>query len=92
VLTVALVLLAVPLAVEVRQVSASPTHLPVPPEKTIPNGPMGDAIRYGRKVFTQTQIYAAPYVDSGLNCSSCHLDAGTKAYAAPLVGLWRVFP
>src|SRR5262249_481664 len=39
-----------------------------------------------------TQIYAKGYVGNGLNCSSCHLDAGRRAYAAPWVGLWGVFP
>src|SRR5262249_41793478 len=75
-----------------QQATVRPTHLRVPNERTIPDGPMGDAVRYGKKVFTQTQSYAAPYIGNGLNCTSCHLDAGTKAYAIPLVGLWGVFP
>jgi thiosulfate dehydrogenase len=43
-------------------------------------------------VLTETQIYAKAYVGNGLSCSSCHLEAGQKAYAAPWVGLWGVFP
>ena len=66
--------------------------LRAPGESTIPEGPVGAAIRYGKKVLTKTQIYATAYVGSGLNCSSCHLDAGRKAYASPWVGLWGVFP
>jgi thiosulfate dehydrogenase len=67
-----------------------PLH--APDEKTIPRGPVGAAIRYGKQVLTETQIYAKAYVGNGLNCSSCHLDAGRKAYASPWVGVWGVFP
>jgi thiosulfate dehydrogenase len=67
-----------------------PMHAPA--EETIPGGPIGDAIRYGMKVVTGTRTYARAYVGNGLNCSSCHLDAGRKAYASPWVGVWGVFP
>src|SRR5262249_50798026 len=66
--------------------------LQAPDESTIPEGPMGTAVRYGKKVLTETQTYARAYVGNGLNCSSCHLDAGRRAYASPWVGLWGVFP
>src|SRR5262249_7963471 len=48
--------------------------------------------RYGKKVLTETQRYAPAYVGNGLNCSSCHLDAGRKAWASPWVGIWGAFP
>jgi thiosulfate dehydrogenase len=67
-----------------------PLHVPL--ESTIPSGPVGEAIRYGKKVLTETRTYAKAYVGTGLNCSSCHLDAGRKAYASPWAGLWGVFP
>jgi len=67
-----------------------PLH--APDERTIPEGPVGDAIRYGKKVLTETQRYALAYVGNGLNCSSCHLDAGRKGWASPWVGIWGVFP
>ena len=66
--------------------------LRAPDEKTIPNGPLGAAIRYGKKVLTETRTYAKGYVANGLNCSSCHLEAGRKAYASPWVGVWGAFP
>ena len=67
-----------------------PLH--VPDESTIPAGPVGTAVRYGKKVLTDTQTYARDYVGNGLNCSSCHLDAGRRAYSSPWVGLWGMFP
>jgi thiosulfate dehydrogenase len=63
-----------------------------PDDSTIPSGPMGDAIRYGQQVLTQTQIYAKPHVGNGLNCTSCHLNGGKTAFASPWVGIWGVFP
>ena len=63
-----------------------------PAESTIPAGPMGDAIRHGQKVLTQSQVYAKRYVGNGLNCTSCHLNGGTTADASPWVGIWGVFP
>ena len=66
--------------------------LRAPDERTIPEGPVGSAVRYGKKVLTETQTYARAYVGNGLNCSSCHLDAGRKVFASPWVGLWGMFP
>jgi len=91
-LALVLALLAAPLGARAQQAAQPPPRLRFPDEKTIPQGPMGEAIRYGKKVLTETQLYAGEYVGNGLNCSSCHLNAGTKAYSAPWVGLWGVFP
>lgn len=63
-----------------------------PQLSTIPTGPLGDAIRFGHKVVTQTQTVAKEYVGNGLNCTSCHLSGGTAGNAAPWVGIWGVFP
>src|SRR5262249_61581111 len=67
-----------------------PLH--APDENTIPEGPLGVAVRDGKQGLTETQTYARAYVGNGLNCSSCHLDAGRRAYASPWVGLWGMFP
>src|SRR5262245_48465361 len=71
-----------PLGIEAQQAGKHPPHLRSPQEGSIPGGPLGEAVRYGKKVL-QTQVYASAYVGNGLNCSSCHLDAATQAYAAP---------
>ena len=64
----------------------------VPAETSIPGGPLGDSIKLGRDVVLNTQVNAKNYVGNGLNCTSCHLNGGTVAGAAPFVGLWGVFP
>jgi len=89
---VALVLLAAPLRADAQPAGQHSPRLRVPDERTIPAGPLGEGVRYGKEIVTHTQRYAREYGGNGLNCSSCHLDAGTKAHAAPLVGLWGVFP
>jgi thiosulfate dehydrogenase len=66
--------------------------LSAPDAATIPSGPLGENIRFGEKVFSDTQGNAKGYVGNGLNCTSCHLDGGKTPYASPLVGIWGVFP
>src|SRR5437588_9088598 len=77
-------------------VSAAHAGEPValsPPAKTaVPSGPLGDSIRYGQSLVTNTRALVTPFVGNGLNCTNCHLDAGRVAYAAPFAGLWGVFP
>jgi thiosulfate dehydrogenase len=63
-----------------------------PSQDTIPKGPLGESIRLGRLIFTQTPKYASAYVGNQLSCSHCHLSAGTAALAAPMVGLPGLFP
>jgi len=72
--------------------AVKPVPLSPPNPATIPSGPLGDAIRYGLQVVTQTQGTVKGNVGNALNCASCHLDAGRTAYAAPLVGLTGMFP
>ena len=66
--------------------------LRAPPPTSIPAGPLGDAVRLGQSIFNATEGNAKAYVGNGLACTSCHLNGGTVAYAAPMVGLWGVFP
>lgn len=69
---------------------AVPLSPPAP--NAIPTGPLGDAIRRGQQIITDTQSTVKEYVGNGLECVNCHLDAGRTAYAAPLAGLTGMFP
>jgi len=74
-------------------VAAEPAvPLRVPTAASIPSGPLGVDVRRGEALFNTTQATAKAYVGNGLQCTSCHLQGGTVAYAAPMVGLWGVFP
>lgn len=71
---------------------SSAVPMSVPDEASIPKGPMGDAIRRGKELLTDTHKQLPRNVGNGLNCTSCHLNAGTTAYASPWVGLSGAFP
>src|SRR4030095_831283 len=79
-------------AIGVAHAADPPVPFRVPPETSCPPGPCGDAVRLGQSIFNARQANVKTYVGNGLACTSCHLDGGTVAYAAPLVGLWGVFP
>lgn len=66
--------------------------LVAPDPATIPDGPMGDAIRRGQTLVTRTREELPDHVGNGLHCSSCHLGGGTVANAGPWVGITGVFP
>src|SRR4030095_3048939 len=78
-------------AIGVAHAANPPVPWRVPPATSIPAGPLGDAVRLGQSIFNATQANVKTYVGNGLACTSCHLERGTGAYGAPLVGLWGVF-
>lgn len=84
----ALVVVATPSA----GAAGAPVPLAPPAASAMPSGPLGDAVRLGLRLMTDTQTAAKGYVGNGLTCVNCHLDAGRAANAAPLVGLTGLFP
>lgn len=63
-----------------------------PPASAIPEGPLGDSIRRGEALFTQTGVHAREFVGSGLTCSNCHLDGGRDPNSAPMWAAAAMFP
>ncbi len=54
-------------------------------------------IKYGYDIITNTPNHLGPNssnpkAGNNLSCTNCHLDAGTKAFAAPYVGITKRFP
>ena len=72
--------------------AAVPVPFNVPDEINMPSGPEGAAIDLGKALITETKKRLPNNVGNGLNCSNCHLGAGTVAFAGPFVGLQGVFP
>jgi thiosulfate dehydrogenase len=64
----------------------------VPEVASIPDGAAGDAIRRGRALLVDTRRQLPDHVGNGLNCTNCHLNAGTVPFASPLMGLIGAFP
>jgi thiosulfate dehydrogenase len=88
-LTVAVVAAAAVVAVQAAEpaVKFSP-----PAESAIPSGELGDLVRRGQAIFTDTKKNAGDYVGNDLKCSNCHLDAGRAANAAPMWGAYVAYP
>jgi thiosulfate dehydrogenase len=72
--------------------AAAPVPFMVPDEINMPSGPEGAAINLGKTLITDTKKRLPNHVGNGLNCTNCHLGAGTVALAGPFIGLWAVFP
>jgi thiosulfate dehydrogenase len=64
----------------------------LPADPDIPPGPEGVSIRRGRAILAHTRDSMPAYVGNALNCTSCHLDFGTRPFAAPWVGVYGRFP
>lgn len=72
----------------------------VPADFQIPNfedSPEGKLAAYGYDLITQTYALLGPgsklaVSGNSLSCTSCHLNGGTKPYAAPYIGLTGLFP
>jgi len=58
---------------------------------TIPTAQQAD-IELGRRLFTETPIYASAYTQSRITCSNCHLGAGTAPLTAPVIGSSQAYP
>lgn len=58
-----------------------------PDTSTIPKDQFGEMVRYGRNLILNTAYYIGPNgtvsknLGNKMNCTNCHLEAGTKAYA-----------
>src|ERR1700689_2033506 len=72
----------------------------VPDPDSLPDDAMGRAVRLGRDLIVKTSSLIGPdapdpakhYSGNGLDCQSCHLQAGTQRFGLPLAGIWGVFP
>ncbi|MBN09688.1 MAG: cytochrome C [Flavobacteriaceae bacterium] len=64
----------------------------------LPDSPRGLEIKYGYRLFIETSQMLGvkskenPYVGNALSCNNCHLNAGTQAFAIPLIGVNKRFP
>lgn len=64
----------------------------------IPEGPEGDMIRYGLALIKNTAYYIGPdgvagqYLGNKMNCTNCHLDAGTRPYGYNYFSTYGNYP
>ncbi len=60
---------------------------------SVPGDPaQTELVRRGFRIFIQTGKYAARFTGNDLTCGHCHLNAGQREKALPLVGIAGFFP
>jgi thiosulfate dehydrogenase len=69
------------------QVPLEPLH-----DETLGKSPLADQIRWGFQLFTDTPHQAPQFVGGQMACANCHLNAGQRERALPVVGVAGVFP
>lgn len=69
-----------------------PLPLRVPDSTSIPADETGLRIRRGKVLAERTQEELPEHVGNGFHCTSCHLQSGTQANAAPWVGVRARYP
>jgi len=52
----------------------------------------GERVRWGYRLFVNTPVEASRLSPSGMSCGNCHLNAGQRELALPLVGSAGMFP
>jgi len=57
-----------------------------------PDPRQAEMIRLGYQISQDPQTYAAEFVGNDLTCGNCHLNAGQRDLALPLVGVAATFP
>ena len=80
--------------------STSAEEWAVPDVDALPMDPFGRTVRAGRDLIVHTAAMIGPdaadpalrFSGNGLECQSCHLNAGTTKFGLPLAGVWGVFP
>lgn len=81
-----------PASVSVAASRLDTLPLLIPAESTMPPGELGASVLRGRAILMFTGDSLPDHVGNDLRCTSCHLDAGTRGWAAPWVGVYARFP
>ncbi len=61
-------------------------------DTTLGNSPLAQQVRRGFKIFTDTPREAARFTGGKVSCANCHLNAGQRERALPIVGVAGMFP
>ena len=83
----------------VREVPDTVYYMDYDPEH-LPSSPANDLVKLGYDVIRYTSRHLGPdqrdttrsYAGNRLACANCHLDAGTRPFAGPLIGVVKRFP
>jgi thiosulfate dehydrogenase len=78
----------------------APVAWSVPDIGTLHDDVWGRTVRHGRDLVVHTAALIGPrapvaarrYAGNNLDCQSCHIEAGTRAFSLPLVGAFAGYP
>src|SRR5665213_3816666 len=69
-----------------------PAATPLYDPAALPSGPVGAQIALGHDLIEDTHAKMPQYVTARMNCSACHVNAGTVARGGTLAGVYAQFP
>lgn len=77
-----------------------PSSWSIPDIKSLPDDDWGRTVRYGHELVSKTASLIGPevknrnmrFAGNNLDCQSCHIDAGTKKFGLPFLGVFADFP
>src|ERR1700722_16695082 len=80
--------------------AAATSDWTVPDIAGLPNNAWGKLVREGRELTVATYAHLGPNITdadhrfsgNNMSCQSCHLEAGTKKFGLPFVGIFADFP
>jgi thiosulfate dehydrogenase len=61
-------------------------------DKTLDDSPLSKQIRWGYQIFRDTPGQAGRFTGGKVSCANCHLNAGQRERALPIVGIAGAFP
>lgn len=61
-------------------------------DTALDRSPMGEQVRLGYRIFVDTANAAPRYARAKVTCANCHLNAGQRERALPVVGIAGMFP
>jgi thiosulfate dehydrogenase len=61
-------------------------------DASLDEAPEGAEIRWGYRIFVDTPAKAPRFAHGRVTCGNCHLNAGQRERALPLVGVSSVYP
>ncbi len=70
----------------------------IPDTGLLPHNDSGNTIRYGQQLLLNTAYYIGPdgikghYLGNKMNCTNCHLDAGTRPYGFNFFETYKRYP
>lgn len=72
--------------------AAQTSYFKPPSEDSLPADKFGELVREGKDIFVHTEKLRGKYVNNGLKCVNCHMDAGRHANASPLWAAYTMYP